>query len=433
MYWDLSAECLDRTAMRELQSDRLRTTVARCYANTAHYRKAFDSVGLKPDDIQSIDDLPRIPFTVKEDLRDNYPFGLFAAPMEDVVRVHASSGTTGKPVVVGYTREDIGLWAECIARTLTAGGVGHNDVIQVAYGYGLFTGGLGLHYGAEQVGAVTVPVSGGNTKRQAMLLQDFGATAIACTPSFAAYLAEILRDSGVDFSTLKLRVGFFGAEPWSEAMRREIEASLNIMALDIYGLSEVIGPGVAYECEHQCGLHVAEDHFIPEIINPETGENLPPGEVGELVFTTVTKQAAPVLRYRTRDLSRMFTEKCACGRTAVRIERILGRTDDMLIIRGVNVFPSQIEAALLDVGYLEPHYVLIVDREAGRMDEVEVWVELSESVFNDEVRRIEDLEHRIRTGISTTLGISIRVKLVEPRTIPRSEGKAKRVMDRREV
>ena len=433
MYWDLSAECLDRTAMRELQSDRLRATVARCYANTAHYRKAFDGVGLKSDDIRSIDDLPRIPFTVKEDLRDNYPFGLFAAPLEDVVRVHASSGTTGKPIVVGYTREDIGLWAECIARTLTAGGVGRNDVIQVAYGYGLFTGGLGLHYGAEQVGAVTVPVSGGNTKRQAMLLQDFGATAIACTPSFAAYLAETLRDSGVDFSTLKLRVGFFGAEPWSEAMRREIEASLNILALDIYGLSEVIGPGVAYECEHQCGLHVAEDHFIPEIINPETGENLPPGEVGELVFTTVTKQAAPVLRYRTRELSRLFTEKCACGRTAVRIERILGRTDDMLIIRGVNVFPSQIEAALLDVGYLEPHYVLIVDREAGRMDEVEVWVEISESVFNDEVRRIEDLEHRIRASISTTLGISIRVKLVEPRTIPRSEGKAKRVMDRREL
>jgi phenylacetate-CoA ligase len=433
MYWDLSAECLDRSAMRELQSERLRETVARCYANTAHYRNALDSAGLKPDHIRSIDDLPRIPFTVKEDLRDNYPFGLFAAPLEDVVRVHASSGTTGKPIVVGYTREDIGLWAECIARTLTAGGVGRRDVIQVAYGYGLFTGGLGLHYGAEQVGAVTVPVSGGNTKRQAMLMQDFGVTAIACTPSFAAYLAETLRDSGVDFSTLKLRVGFFGAEPWSDAMRREIEASLNIMALDIYGLSEVIGPGVAYECEHQCGLHVAEDHFIPEIINPDTGENLPPGEVGELVFTTVTKQAAPVLRYRTRDLSRLFTEKCACGRTAVRIERILGRTDDMLIIRGVNVFPSQIEAALLDIGYLEPHYVLIVDREAGRMDEVEVWVEISESVFNDEVRRIEDLEHRIRASISTTLGISIRVKLVEPRTIPRSEGKAKRVMDRREM
>ncbi|NMC81358.1 MAG: phenylacetate--CoA ligase, partial [Armatimonadetes bacterium] len=273
MYWDLSAECLDRSAMRELQSERLRETVARCYANTAHYRNALDSAGLKPDHIRSIDDLPRIPFTVKEDLRDNYPFGLFAAPLEDVVRVHASSGTTGKPIVVGYTREDIGLWAECIARTLTAGGVGRRDVIQVAYGYGLFTGGLGLHYGAEQVGAVTVPVSGGNTKRQDMLMQDFGVTAIACTPSFAAYLAETLRDSGVDFSTLKLRVGFFGAEPWSDAMRREIEASLNIMALDIYGLSEVIGPGVAYECEHQCGLHVAEDHFIPEIINPDTGEN----------------------------------------------------------------------------------------------------------------------------------------------------------------
>jgi phenylacetate-CoA ligase len=416
-----------------LQSERLRKTVRRCYENVPHYRRAFDAIGLLPGDIRTVEDLARIPFTVKDDLRDNYPCGLFAVPMTDVVRLHASSGTTGKCIIVGYTRSDLDVWAEAMARTFSAGGVGTDDVIQIAYGYGLFTGGLGAHYGAERVGATVVPVSGGNTRRQVVFLQDLGVTALACTPSFAAYLAETMKECGVDAKSLPLRVGFFGAEPWSEGLRREIETGLDIKALDIYGLSEIIGPGVAYECPEQCGLHVCEDHFIPEVIDPATGEVLPPGEVGELVFTTITKEAAPVLRYRTRDLSRLVTDKCECGRTVVRIERLLGRTDDMLIVRGVNVFPSQIEAALLEIGYVEPHYLLVVDRQAHRMDEVEVWVEVSESVFNDEVRQVESLERTIRQSIVNTLGISVGVKLVEPRTIPRSEGKAKRVVDRREL
>lgn len=431
--WSPEIECADREMLQLLQSERLRKTVRRCYENVPHYRRAFDAVGLLPGDIRSVKDLARIPFTVKDDLRDNYPCGLFAAPMTDVVRIHASSGTTGKCIIVGYTRADLDVWAEAMARTFSAGGVGTDDVIQIAYGYGLFTGGLGAHYGAEKVGATVVPVSGGNTKRQIVFLRDLGVTALACTPSFAAYLAETVRECGVDAGSLPLRVGFFGAEPWSEGLRREIEAGLGIKALDIYGLSEIIGPGVAYECPEQCGLHVCEDHFIPEIIDPVTGEVLPPGQAGELVFTTITKEAAPVLRYRTRDLSRLVTDRCPCGRTVVRIERLLGRTDDMLIIRGVNVFPSQIEAALLDIGYVEPHYMLVVDRKAHKMDEVEVWVEVSESVFNDEIRRVESLERAIRQSIVNTLGISVGVKLVEPRTIPRSEGKAKRVVDRREL
>lgn len=431
--WSPEIECADREMLQLLQSERLRKTVRRCYENVPHYRRAFDAIGLLPGDIRTVEDLARIPFTVKDDLRDNYPCGLFAVPMTDVVRLHASSGTTGKCIIVGYTRSDLDVWAEAMARTFSAGGVGTDDVIQIAYGYGLFTGGLGAHYGAERVGATVVPVSGGNTRRQVVFLQDLGVTALACTPSFAAYLAETMKECGVDAKSLPLRVGFFGAEPWSEGLRREIETGLDIKALDIYGLSEIIGPGVAYECPEQCGLHVCEDHFIPEVIDPATGEVLPPGEVGELVFTTITKEAAPVLRYRTRDLSRLVTDKCECGRTVVRIERLLGRTDDMLIVRGVNVFPSQIEAALLEIGYVEPHYLLVVDRQAHRMDEVEVWVEVSESVFNDEVRQVESLERTIRQSIVNTLGISVGVKLVEPRTIPRSEGKAKRVVDRREL
>ncbi len=433
LYWQPKTECLDRDAMRRVQSERLRNTVWRCYENVPHYRQAFDDIGLHPADIRSIDDLPRLPFTTKADLRDNYPYGLFAAPLDEVVRLHASSGTTGKPIVVGYTRADLELWADCIARTLTAGGVGRNDVVQVAYGYGLFTGGLGVHYGSERVGATVVPVSGGNTKRQVMLMRDFSVTALACTPSFAAYLADAMVEAQVDLDELKLRVGFFGAEPWSDAMRREIESRLRILALDIYGLSEIIGPGVAFECAHHNGMHVSEDHFIPEIIDPETCEVLPPGSTGELVFTTVTKAAAPVIRYRTRDLSRMHVEPCACGRTLCRIERILGRTDDMLIIRGVNVFPSQIESVLLDIGCVEPHYVLVVDRTRGHMDELEVRVEVSESLFNDEVRRLEDVERRVQREIESVLGITAKVKLVEPRSIPRSEGKAQRVIDRRSL
>lgn len=433
IFWNQEIECMGRDAMRNLQSKRLRDTVRRCYENVPHYRQAMEAKGVCPADINGVDDLADLPFTVKTDLRDNYPFGLFAAPMDDVVRVHASSGTTGKPIVVGYTRDDIGVWAECIARTLSAGGVTSKDIIQVAYGYGLFTGGLGLHYGAERVGATVVPISGGNTKRQISFLQDFGTTALACTPSFAAYIGETIRDEGIPPDSLKLRVGFFGAEPWSNAMRRDIEAKLGITALDIYGLTEVIGPGVSYECPHQCGLHVAEDHFIPEIIDPETEEVLPPGATGELVFTTISRQAAPVLRYRTRDLSRLHTDKCECGRTAIRMERLMGRTDDMLIVRGVNVFPSQIESALLELGYLEPHYLIVVDRAAGHLDQIEVRVEVSDAMFNDEIRAIEDLEKRIHSEITHVLGISVRVRLVEPRSIPRSEGKAKRVVDLREV
>jgi phenylacetate-CoA ligase len=380
-----------------------------------------------------VDDVVALPFTVKTDLRDNYPFGLFAVPREEVVRVHASSGTTGKPIVVGYTRGDLEVWADCLARTFSAGGVTSKDIIQVAYGYGLFTGGLGAHGGAERVGAIVVPASAGNTKRQITLLQDFGVTALACTPSFAAYMGETIRDEGIPLESLKLRAGFFGAEPWSNAMRRDIEAKLGITAFDIYGLTEVIGPGVAYECPHQCGLHVNEDHFIPEIIDPETEEPLPPGATGELVFTTISKQAAPVLRYRTRDLSRLYMDKCQCGRTTARIERLMGRTDDMLIIRGVNVFPSQIESALLELGYVEPHYLIVVDREIGKLDQIELRVEVSDTMFNDEIRAIEDLERRIHHEVTSMLGIHVKIRLVEPHSIPRSEGKAKRVVDRRDL
>jgi len=432
-YWDADIECADRDCIREIQGRRLRKMARRCYENVPHYRRAFEAAGLRPDDITGVDDLSRLPFTLKDDLRDNYPYGLFAAPMEQVVRLHASSGTTGKPIVVGYTREDIALWAECMARTMAAGGVKAHDVVQVAYGYGLFTGGLGAHYGAERIGATVVPLSGGNTSRQVMLMRDFGATALACTPSFAAYLAECIEQAGIPREEIRLKVGFFGAEPWSNAMRRDIEAKLGVLALDIYGLSEIIGPGVAYECPCQNGLHVCEDHFIPEIIDPESGKVLPPGEAGELVFTTITKVAAPVIRYRTRDLSRLYVDRCECGRTVSRIERIMGRTDDMLIIRGVNVFPSQIEAALLEAGYVEPHYQIVVDRAAGHMDEMEVRVEMSEAAFTDEVRRIEALEHGISHAIMSALGIHARVRLVEPHSIPRSEGKAVRVVDKQSI
>jgi phenylacetate-CoA ligase len=433
MYWDESVECLPREQMRALQSERLRATVWRCYERVPHYRKALDDHGVHPADVRTVDDLAMLPFATKADLRDNYPYGLFAAPMSEVVRVHASSGTTGKPIVVGYTRSDLDVWAEVMARTLTAGGVQTHDVIQVAYGYGLFTGGLGVHYGAERVGATVVPVSGGNTKRQIMLMKDFGVTVLACTPSFAAYLAEVMPEACVAREDVRLKVGFFGAEPWSDQLRCQIQSALGILAIDIYGLSEIIGPGVAFECPYQCGLHVSEDHFIPEVVHPQTGEVLPPGSTGELVFTTVTRGAAPVLRYRTRDLSRLCVEPCACGRTLARIERILGRTDDMLIIRGVNVFPSQVESVLLEGGHIDPNYLLVVERSAGHMDTLEIWVEVSESLFNDEVRRLESVEKRIRAAMESTLGISVGVKLVEPRTIPRSEGKARRVVDRAEL
>lgn len=432
-YWNKEIECMDRGKLRELQNERLAKTVKHAYENVAAYRKKFDEIGLKPEDIKGVDDLHKVPFTVKTDFRDNYPFGMFAVPMDQVVRVHASSGTTGKSTVVGYTRNDVAMWSELMARTLGAGGTTHGDIVQNAYGYGLFTGGLGAHYGAERIGASVVPISGGNSKRQIQIMQDFGSTVLCCTPSYALLLGETAAEMGIDMSQSSLRVAFLGAEPWTENMRREIEDLLKIDALDIFGLSEVIGPGVSYECMEKGGLHVNEDHFIAEIINPETGEVLPPGSKGELVFTSLTKEALPLLRYRTRDVTYIDDSQCPCGRGFVRMHRLMGRSDDMLIIRGVNVFPSQIESVLIDIEGTEPHYVIVVDREPGKMDNMEVWVEVSPEIASDEVKALEALEKKIGAGLATTLGISVKVKLVEPKTIARSEGKAKRVIDRRDV
>ncbi|MEJ5301380.1 MAG: phenylacetate--CoA ligase PaaK [Thermodesulforhabdaceae bacterium] len=433
MIYNMEFETLPREALEAIQLRRLKQTVERVYATVPFYRKQFDKVGVKPDDIKSLDDLRRLPFTTKQDLRDNYPFGLFAVPMENVVRIHASSGTTGKPTVVGYTARDIQTWAELMARALSAAGATRGDIIHNAYGYGLFTGGLGVHYGAEKLGASVIPISGGNTKRQIMIMKDFGATVLTCTPSYALHLSEVAMEMGVDPKTLKLKVGVFGAEPWSEKMREEIEQKLYLTAIDIYGLSEIIGPGVSVECiEAKKGLHIFEDHFIPEIIDPETGENLKPGEVGELVITTITKEAFPVIRYRTRDITFLNPEPCICGRTHTRMGRVMGRSDDMLIIRGVNVFPSQIESVLMEIDEVEPHYQLIVDRE-GSLDILTVLVEVGEHAFSDEVRKLQELERKIEKNIKEYLGISAKVKLVEPKTIARSEGKAQRVIDKRKI
>jgi len=433
MLWNEEFETLPRQALEALQLKRLKNLVERVYTAVPYSRGKMDEAGVKPADIQKLSDLSRLPFTTKEDLRINYPFGLFAVPFEQVVRIHASSGTTGKPTVVGYTKHDIDSWAELMARTLSAGGAHKGDVVHNAYGYGLFTGGLGAHYGAERLGAAVIPISGGNTKRQIMIMQDFGSTVLMCTPSYALNMADVMKEMGVDPSSLKLRVGLFGAEPWSENMRTEIEKRLGIKAIDIFGLSEVMGPGVASECiEEQRGLHVFEDYFIPEIINPETGEPLPPGESGELVFTTLTKEAFPVIRYRTKDISKLISEPCSCGRTFYRMQRITGRTDDMLIIRGVNVFPSQIEHVLMSIEGVEPHYQIFVDRE-GALDVMEVQVEVSEHIFSDEIKVLEGLGRRIEREIKDLLGTTCKIKLVEPRTIQRSEGKAKRVIDNRKI
>jgi phenylacetate-CoA ligase len=433
MIWDDEFETLPREALQALQGKRLRDLVERVHSAVPFYRRKLDGAGYKGGDVRGIDDLSHLPFTTKDDLRETYPFGLFAAPMERVVRIHASSGTTGKPTVVGYTRRDIDTWAELMARTLACGGTTNGDVVHNAYGYGLFTGGLGAHYGAEKIGATVIPISGGNTKRQILIMQDFGSTILLCTPSYALNLAEVMAEDGVDPSSLRLKCGLFGAEPWSESMRGEIEKKLRISALDIYGLSEVIGPGVASECiDEKRGLHVFEDHFIAEIIDPSTGKVLPYGETGELVFTTITKEAFPVIRYRTRDISRLDPTPCACGRTHVRMDRISGRTDDMLIIRGVNVFPSQIESVLMTVEGIEPHYQLIVSRE-GSLDVLEVQVEVGETIFSDEIKGLEALARRIEHEIKDLLGVSCRVKLVEPKSIQRSEGKAKRVIDNRKL
>jgi len=430
MYWNEKYECMPREELEGLQLERLKQTVERVYQNVSHYRKAMQEKGLEPGDIQSLTDLNKLPFTVKTDLRDNYPYGLFAVPLSEIVRIHSSSGTTGKPIVVGYTRQDLNNWAELAARSLGFAGVTKQDVIQISYGYGLFTGGLGIHNGAERMGASVIPTSGGNNKRQVMIMKDFGSTALACTPSYALVLAEEMEEMGINKEELKLRAGIFGAEPWTQAMRKEIERRLDINAHDIYGLSEVMGPGVSMECTEKNGLHIFEDHFIPEIINPETGETLPYGEKGELVFTTITKEGFPVVRYRTRDLSCLHLEECPCGRTHVRMERITGRSDDMLIIRGVNIFPSQVESVLLECGDTTPNYHLVVDR-VNNLDTLEVQVEVSERMFSDEIRRLEQLEHVIKHQLDSVLGISSKVTLVEPKTLARSEGKAKRVTDKR--
>lgn len=431
-YWNSTYECMSREEMKRVQTERLINTVKRIYYNVPFYREKMQKKGIEPGDIKSLDDLKNLPFTYKQDLRDNYPYGLFATPLSEIIRIHASSGTTGKQTVVGYTRRDIDTWAEVMARTLVSAGASKESFIQVAYGYGLFTGGLGAHYGAERIGASVIPISGGNTKRQIQIMKDFGTTLLACTPSYALFMAEEMEELGIKKSDLKLRSGVFGAEPWSSNMRNEIQERLGILAIDIYGLSEVIGPGVASECPCQCGLHIQEDHFIPEIIDPVTEEVLPPGSKGEIVFTTVTKEGLPLIRYRTRDISSLDYEKCECGRTLVRMSKVSGRTDDMLIIRGVNVFPSQIESVLLEIGETAPHYLLIVDR-VDNLDILEVWVEMTQNLFSDEVKRVEEVEKKIRKEIESTLGINAKVKLVEPKTIERSEGKAKRVIDKRKL
>ncbi|AKX93266.1 phenylacetate-coenzyme A ligase [Moorella thermoacetica] len=432
MYWNERYECMPEAELQELQLERLQATVRRAFFDVPFYRRAFQEIGLEPGDIKSLDDLQRLPFTTKQDLRDNYPYGMFAVPMSEIVRIHSSSGTTGKPTVVGYTRHDIDVWSELMARALVCGGATRHDIIQNAYGYGLFTGGLGIHYGSERLGASVIPISGGNTKRQVMIMKDYGSTVLTCTPSYALHIAEVMAEMGIKPEEIKLRCGIFGAEPWSESMRQEIEKRLGISAVDIYGLSEVIGPGVGIECQEKNGLHIFADHFLIEIIDPVTGKQLPPGQRGELVITSLTKEALPVIRYRTRDITSLIPGPCPCGRTHPRVARFTGRTDDMLIIRGVNVFPSQVESVLLEMGGTEPHYLLIVDRQ-GSLDTLEIKVEVSETLFSDKVRRLEDLEKRLRHELESTLGISVKVTLVEPKSIQRSEGKAVRVIDKRKI
>jgi phenylacetate-CoA ligase len=432
MIWNQHYECMERESLLKLQGERLRDMVERVYYAVPFYRSRLQEKGIEPGDIRSIDDLRNLPFTTKQDLRDNYPFGLFARPQQDVVRLHASSGTTGKSTVVGYTHNDIMMWSEVVARSLTMIGATRDDIIQVAYGYGLFTGGLGLHYGAEKIGASVIPISGGNTKKQLQLMEDFGSTLIACTPSYAAFLGEALIEEKIDPRNIRLKAGIFGAEPWSEEMRTQIEKLLGIKAYDIYGLSEIIGPGVSMECPCQKGMHIFEDHFIAEIINPDTGEVLPYGELGELVFTPATKEAMPLIRYRTRDLTRLHADKCDCGRTLVRMEKCVGRSDDMLIIRGVNVFPSQVESVLLEMSETKPHYMLVVDRH-NNLDVLEIQVEVEEQFFSDEVRELEELRRRIKANIASVLGLHAEIRLVEPGTIERSMGKAQRVTDRRKL
>lgn len=431
--YNIDSETMPREGIEAIQLKRLQTTIERIYVTVPFYKKAFDKAGIKPSDIKSLDDLKRLPFTTKLDLRDNYPYDMFAVPMENIVRIHASSGTTGQPTVVGYTKRDIDTWARLMARCFAAAGGTRGDIIHNAFGYGLFTGGLGVHYGAEKLGASIIPVSGGNTKRQITIMQDFKPTILTGTPSYVLHLAEVADEMGIDFKDLYFKSGIFGAEPWSEHMRQELEAKLHLKAIDIYGLSEVIGPGVAIECyEEQRGLHIFEDHFIVEIIDPETEEVLPYGETGELVFTSITKEAFPVIRYRTKDITSLNPEPCICGRTHIRMNKPSGRADDMLIIRGVNVFPSQIESVLMETKQILPHYQLVVDRK-GNLDTLTVKVEIDEELFSDEIKALQTMEQKISNDIKEYLGVSAKVMLVEPKTIDRSEGKAVRVIDNRKI
>ena len=434
MIRDPEHEKMPREELERLQLERLRVKVREVYERVPFYQQAFREKQVTPDDIQNLVDITKLPFTSKLDFRDNYPYGLLAVPMEQVVRIHASSGTTGKPIIAPYTQGDINTWAEIMARLMAGAGVTKKDVVQIAQGYGLFTGGLGFHYGTECLGATVVPTATGNTRRQILLLQDLGTTVLSCTPAYSLIISETALEMGVDLRNTKLRLGLFGAEPWSEQMKKDIEERLGITAINCYGLTEVIGPGVSMECEHQCGMHIAEDHFLVEIIDPQTGEQLPYGEEGELVITTLTKEAQPVIRFRTKDITSLNPEPCACGRTLVRMSRITGRTDDMLVVRGVNVFPSQIESVLLKVEGIEPHYLIVVDRQnVFSSDELEVLVEVSETVFSGEKQIMANLEKKLRSEMDSVLGISTRIKLVEPKTIARSEGKAKRIVDRSEL
>ena len=432
MIWNESMECMNREQLREIQSIRLRKMVDYVYHNTPFYRKKFQEKDLTPDDIKDIDDVAKLPFTDKIDLRDNYPFGLAAVPMSQIVRIHASSGTTGKPVVVLYTRKDIAMWVESISRAFTAYGATKNDIFQISYGYGLFTGGLGAHDGATNIGASVIPISSGNTQKQITLMHDFGSSVLCCTPSYAMFLGEAMKASEWSRDEFKLRIGAFGAEPWTEEMRHKLQETLQIKAYDIYGLSEVAGPGVGFECECQHGTHLNEDYFYPEIVNPETGEPLPEGSFGELCFTHLTKEGMPLLRYRTHDLTALHYDKCDCGRTLVRMDRILGRCDDMLIIRGVNVFPSQIEAVILSLKEFEPHFLLIVDR-VNNTDTSELRVEVKEEYFTDEMGQMVGLQKKLESELRSVIGLGFKVRLVEPRGIERSTGKAKRVIDNRKI
>jgi len=423
---------MPREELEQLQLERLQATLNRVYKNVPCYRTKFNDLGIVPEDVASLSDLSKLPFTTKEDLRLNYPYGMFAVPLREVVRIHSSSGTTGKPTVVGYTKNDLKMWSNLVARFMTAAGVTHDDVVQIAFGYGMFTGAFGLHYGSEAIGAAVIPMSGGNSDKQIMIMQDYKSTALVCTPSYAITLADLMEKQKIDPQTLSLKYGLFGGEPWSEAMRAEIESRLMISATDNYGLSEVIGPGVAGECSYKCGMHIAEDAFIAEIIDPETCQVLPPGSVGELVLTSINKEAFPMVRYRTRDITSLDYATCECGRTMVRMKKTMGRTDDMLIIKGVNVFPSQIEEVLVAIEGCEPHYQLVVDRK-GALDVLEVCIEVRENIFFDEMKKQRAFLDMVGKRIDSMLGVGVTVKLVEPNSIPRHEGKAQRVIDKRVV